>query len=68
MVELPTVPTLSLDAHRIEAGDDHPTKPLDADLTAGLRRLKLATVRRLAPEVLQSPRLNGEHPKSCCAP
>ncbi len=29
-------------------------KPLDADLTAGLRRLKLATVRRLAPEVLQT--------------
>jgi DNA replication protein DnaC len=27
---------------------------LDADLTAGLRRLKLATVRRLAPEVLQT--------------
>ena len=26
--------------------------PLDADLVAGLRRLKLATVRRLAPEVL----------------
>ncbi len=29
-------------------------KPLDADLVAGLRRLKLATVRRLAPEVLQT--------------
>jgi len=29
-------------------------QPLDADLTAGLRRLKLATVRRLAPEVLQT--------------
>jgi DNA replication protein DnaC len=27
--------------------------PLAADLDAGLRRLKLATVRRTAPEVLQ---------------
>lgn len=30
-----------------------PTPPaLDADLTAGLRRLKLATMRQLAPELL----------------
>jgi DNA replication protein DnaC len=28
--------------------------PLAADLTAGLKRLKLATVRRIAPEVLQT--------------
>ncbi len=27
---------------------------LDADLEAGLKRLKLAAVRRLAPEVLQT--------------
>ena len=26
--------------------------PLDADLTAGLRRLKLAAMRQLAPELL----------------
>lgn len=31
-----------------------PTEPLDADLEAGLRRLKLATMRQLAPEVLQT--------------
>jgi DNA replication protein DnaC len=29
-------------------------EPLAADLAAGLRRLKLATIRRLAPEVLQT--------------
>jgi DNA replication protein DnaC len=28
--------------------------PLSADLTAGLRRLKLATVRRIAPEICQT--------------
>lgn len=28
--------------------------PLDADLEAGLKRLKLAAVRRLAPDVLQT--------------
>ena len=27
--------------------------PLDADLTAGLRRLKLAAMRQLAPELLK---------------
>ncbi len=31
-----------------------PPPPLDSALEAGLRRLKLATVRRLAPEVLQT--------------
>lgn len=31
-----------------------PPEPLAADLAAGLRRLKLAAVRRLAPEVLQT--------------
>jgi DNA replication protein DnaC len=31
-----------------------PPPPLAADLEAGLKRLKLATVRRLAPEILQT--------------
>jgi hypothetical protein len=31
-----------------------PAPPLAADLAAGLRRLKLATVRTMAPEVLQT--------------
>ena len=31
-----------------------PAPPLDADLLAGLRRLKLAQVRRIAPDILQT--------------
>lgn len=31
-----------------------PAPPLDADLLAGLRRLKLAQVRRIAPDILQA--------------
>ncbi len=33
--------------------------PLAPDLTAGLRRLKLAAMRRLAPELLNYPRGAG---------
>ena len=41
---------------------------LPADLEAGLRRLKLATVRRLAPELLQDARPSAGHPRTCCVP
>jgi DNA replication protein DnaC len=37
--------------------------PLDADLTEALRRLKLATVRRLAPEVLQTAKVQRWAPE-----
>ena len=42
--------------------------PLAADLNAGLRRLKLAAVRRLAPELLITAKTSGGTPKSSCAP
>ena len=42
---------------------------LPADLAAGLRRLKLAAVRRIAPEVLiTAPEPNGGPPRRCSAP
>ena len=43
--------------------------PLAADLNDGLRRLKLAAMRRLAPELLRHRRRpSGGHPRSSCAP
>ena len=42
--------------------------PLPADLEAGLRRLKLATVRRLAPELMLTPRPSAGRPRTSCAP
>lgn len=42
--------------------------PLPADLTAGLKRLKLAAMRRLAPELLVPRRPSGGSPRSSCAP
>jgi DNA replication protein DnaC len=40
-----------------------PPAPLPADLTEALRRLKLATVRRLAPEVLQTAKVQRWAPE-----
>ena len=37
-------------------------------LAAGLRRLKLAAMRRLAPELLLTARPSGGHPRNCSAP
>src|SRR5690348_8614466 len=37
--------------------------PLAADLTAGLRRLKLAAIRRLAPELLVTARTQRWNPE-----
>ena len=39
------------------------TKPLDAELEAGLRRLKLRRVRELAPELLQTARTQRWRPE-----
>ena len=44
------------------------TPPLAPDLTEGLRRLKLAAMRRLAPELLLTRKPSGGHQRSCCAP
>ncbi len=53
VLDLPSVPTRSLDAYRIGAHRCTTTPPvLAADLETGLRRLKLAAMRRLAPELL----------------
>ena len=41
---------------------------LAPDLAEGLRRLKLAAMRQLAPELLAPRRPSGGHPRSCCAP
>jgi DNA replication protein DnaC len=43
--------------------DDHDRTPLDADLVAGLKRLKLAKVRAIAPEVLQTARTQRWKPE-----
>ncbi|MGH3874873.1 MAG: hypothetical protein ACRDSR_25780 [Pseudonocardiaceae bacterium] len=39
---------------------------LAPDLADGLRRLKLAAMRRLAPELLRTAKTNGGHPKTRC--
>jgi DNA replication protein DnaC len=61
VLTLPMAPTRSLDAYKINTGtgeDGDPamvsTSPavLAADLNAGLKRLKMAAMRRLAPELL----------------
>ena len=41
---------------------------LDADLDAGLRRLKLAAIRRTAPEVLITAKTQRWTPEECCGP
>ena len=55
-VELPAVPVRALAAYAVEVGlgERRVPAPLAPDLEAALRRLKLAAVRRLAPEVLQT--------------
>ena len=60
VLTLPSVPTRSLDAYRIDTGVDGgggvvtatTPPPLPADLNDGLKRLKMAAMRRLAPELL----------------
>ena len=82
VLDLPTAPTRSLDAYKITgtpptgAAHDHHNRPtgctevdgpLPADLEAGLRRLKLAAVRRTAPKCCRSPRPSAGPPRKCCA-
>ncbi len=54
VIELPTVPVRPLSAYKIGGAvmTAATAPPLAADLDAGLRRLKLATMRRLAPELM----------------
>ena len=60
MLTLPSVPTRSLDAYKINTpsategvtGDRTAAPVLPADLNDGLKRLKMAAMRRLAPELL----------------
>jgi hypothetical protein len=40
-----------------------PAPPLAADLTAGLRRLKLASMRRIAPELLVTAKMQRWSPE-----
>lgn len=40
-----------------------PAPPLEADLIAGLKRLKLAKIRAIAPEVLQAARIQRLKPE-----
>ena len=42
--------------------------PLAPDIAAGLRRLKLATMRQLAPELLITAKTSGGRPRNCCGP
>ena len=56
---LPKVPVRRLAEYAPGWGVSTTAPPLPADLEAGLRRLKLATFRRNAPELLQSPRPNA---------
>jgi hypothetical protein len=41
---------------------------LAPDLPAGMRRLKLAAMRKLAPELLLTAKPSGRHPRISCAP
>jgi len=45
-----------------------PAPALPADLTAGLRRLKLATMRELAPELLVTAKTQRGAPRRSCGP
>ena len=69
VLTLPQVPTRSLDAYRssIDGGDAVVTAttppPLAADLTEGLKRLKMAAMRRLAPELLVTAKTQRWNPE-----
>ena len=69
VLTLPTVPTRSLDAYRIDHGGGDVVvtattpPPLPADLTEGLKRLKMAAMRQLAPELLVTAKTQRWNPE-----
>ena len=69
LLTLPSVPTRSLEAYRI-GGEQLELAPpaLAADLTSGLKRLKMAGMRRLAPECSSPPVSSGGTPRTSSHP